>query len=1053
MPILSLPLPRRWSVVAFAAVVAGALVPYAEADPVFETVQALTAAAMNPNGTLLADAQGNLHGVTSHGGYVYQITPAGAITLEGVVRDANVRLEGTLARGGDGLLYGFSTNGGSVRCGTIFRILASGEAETLHEFDDSFTNNSCGGLTTGPDGALYGVTGSGGAQKAGTFFRVTTAGTFETLLEFGTTTARFPLGPLVAGEDGFLYGVTANGGSADFGTAFRLHTNGQIEMLASFTGTNGQYPRAGLALGEDGYFYGTTEQGGSTWTQNGQQGYGTVFRMSSNGAITTLASFGNRSISTTYQSPLVMGPGNAWYGVRPGGAINEYGSVFKLSGTQLSTVVNFNGTNGDHPAGGLTAMEDGTLYGVTNYGGPVGGGTFYRISPAGQFSVVGNFRPTGGYEPHGQLLAASDGNYYASTRLGGTNDDGTVFRMTPEGVVATLGTMSAAQTGAEPLGGLAEGPDGQLYGTTNQGGANNYGTFFRLPKAGGVPETIIPMNEATGAWPDSTPLLHPNGSLYFTTTYYGYPNSRGMLLGWSEGNPLSAISSFQGSPRPNLCLDPDSFRTMICVATAPFGTYQDSFISAILPDGSGGTDLALLLARGPENGPMITADGHLYYTVGDTIYRTKSHVFETVAKLPQAPGVFLPTAKARLVEGPDEALYGSTLDGGAMRMGYVFHVTKSGTVTVLHTFTGPDGRWPMAEMVKGQDGNLYGITMAGGRTADDRPADGGQIFRLRFDTGITTQAATKVTGTTAILHGLVYPNGHPVAAGFQYSTSASFTNAITVNVTTLPASAAETPYQLMVTGLTPGATYHVRAFAALSDKEETVNGADLPFVADGVDPAAGDAQYLFTRLDTERDDLLSPAEWAAIYVTLPKKETIFAAIDTNLDGFVSYAEFQAAQSNRTASKTIATAVERTSVFLDVDADGDGTISRAEIGKMWKPGTAAATVDVWLLKSGAGDDVAFSEWLRVKTLPNTNTFRQAATLRATRHDIAARLDTDHDSILTFAEFSHLYKAGTKTATIDTAWRAANGTARGIPSPASMTMDAFIEAAKLPKLVIY
>ncbi|MGC4016652.1 MAG: hypothetical protein QM755_19370 [Luteolibacter sp.] len=139
--------------------------------------------------------------------------------------------------------------------------------------------------------------------------------------------------------------------------------------------------------------------------------------------------------------------------------------------------------------------------------------------------------------------------------------------------------------------------------------------------------------------------------------------------------------------------------------------------------------------------------------------------------------------------------------------------------------------------------------------------------------------------------------------------------------------------------------------------------------------------------------------------------------------------------------------------MEVDTSAENEISRSELAMMWKPGTPAKTIDAYLSRANTGATIDFWEWLHARTLPSFSTYEQATAIRTTRRDIAAQLDTDHDEMITFTEFSHLYKAGTKTATIDTAWRAANTTPRGVVSPAQMTVEAFVEAAKLPKLVVY
>src|SRR5882672_7504779 len=95
-----------------------------------------------------------------------------------------------------------------------------------------------------------------------------------------------PEGAIVQGPDGALYGTTFNGGSAGLGTAYRVTTNGVVTTLASFTGTNGSAPQGGLVLGGDRVFYGTTSSGGVS-------NVGTVFKIDTNGHLSTLISFNN----------------------------------------------------------------------------------------------------------------------------------------------------------------------------------------------------------------------------------------------------------------------------------------------------------------------------------------------------------------------------------------------------------------------------------------------------------------------------------------------------------------------------------------------------------------------------------------------------------------------------------------------------------------------------------------------------------------------------------------------------------------------------------------
>jgi uncharacterized repeat protein (TIGR03803 family) len=129
------------------------------------------------------------------------------------------------------------------------------------------------------DGSLYGTTYYGGINGQGTAFKLTTNGAFTTLVSFANTNGALPQAALVCGPDGNLYGTTSGGGAFTNqigngnGTVFKLATNGTLTTLISFNGTNGANPQSSLVQGADGSFYGTTANGGAT-------GNGTVFRLS-----------------------------------------------------------------------------------------------------------------------------------------------------------------------------------------------------------------------------------------------------------------------------------------------------------------------------------------------------------------------------------------------------------------------------------------------------------------------------------------------------------------------------------------------------------------------------------------------------------------------------------------------------------------------------------------------------------------------------------------------------------------------------------------------------
>ena len=165
--------------------------------------------------------------------------------------------------------------------------------QTLFSFNGTNGASPQAALALGSDGNFYGTTGYGGITNStrtvgmGTVFKMTTNGALNTLLFFNGTNGAWPRAVLTLGNDGIFYGTTEIGGitntsdASGMGTVFQGTTNGVLTTLASFNATNGQYPMAGLTLGNDGNYYGTTMNGGLA-------NNGTVFRVATNGVLTTL---------------------------------------------------------------------------------------------------------------------------------------------------------------------------------------------------------------------------------------------------------------------------------------------------------------------------------------------------------------------------------------------------------------------------------------------------------------------------------------------------------------------------------------------------------------------------------------------------------------------------------------------------------------------------------------------------------------------------------------------------------------------------------------------
>ncbi|HVM62275.1 MAG TPA: choice-of-anchor tandem repeat GloVer-containing protein [Verrucomicrobiae bacterium] len=338
--------------------------------------------------------------------------------------------EAPLVQGLDGNLYGTTSSGTGHGLGAVFRITPAGGLTNLY----AFTGGSDGGIPSagliqGSDSNFYGTTYFGGNNTCacGTVFEMTSQGTLTTLWRFtGGTDGSEPIAKLVQGFDGNFYGTASGGGTDDWGTVFQITPQGTLTTLWQFSGgTDGGGPEAGLVQGVDSNFYGTTYEGGTN------AGFGTVFKITPQGTLTTL---------------------------------------YRFSG----------GSDGSEPEAELAQGADGNFYGTTFAGGLGGRGTIFKVSPSGTFSNV--YRFTGGGDgsgPEAPLYLASDGNFYGTAEAGGTNGFGAVFELTSAGALSNLWQFGGSD-GSYPLAGLIQGSSGFFYGTTYGGGTNADGSIFKL---------------------------------------------------------------------------------------------------------------------------------------------------------------------------------------------------------------------------------------------------------------------------------------------------------------------------------------------------------------------------------------------------------------------------------------------------------------------------------------------------------------------------------------------------------------------------------------------
>jgi uncharacterized repeat protein (TIGR03803 family) len=625
----------------------------------------------NPVAKLTLGSDGNFYGTTSipdggygagsdHVGTVFEVTPAGVLTTIhtfsalGPSPYTNAEGAGPLAAltlGPDGNFYGTTTIGGSNGVGTIFKITPAGAVTALYHFPGGFYPNRIQGtsaaLVLGNDGNFYG-SATGGDNGGGLIYRITPAGVYTVIYTFpdGASGYGYTVNTMISGTDGALYGTSqhgntnpSGGASTSLGTIFRITTDGALTFLHDFGGTgDGKYPLDALVQASDGNFYGTTSEGGPSF------GYGTVFQMTPTGAVTVLYTF----------------------------------SYTEFQGTLA----------GANPQAGLVQGSGGLLYGTTGFGDfgdtdspKVGPGTVFKITTAGDLTTLHAFI-NGGYNSVAALKEI-DKNFYGVSLFGGAHGGGTIFGLTPDGSVqATSHDFDPATEGNGPAVALVRDKQGNIFGATSQGGPGGGGTSFQA-----VPES----SRRSGITPENPLVLH---FLLFVNEVYPTGNSHefaDLILSMLDADihpPGGKALSVQAAATPT----PDVFYGVGSVGG---------------PSGAGGI---LAYTEGdsspsyPYNFGSQPNDGH--YPVG-------------------------------LVEGNDGSFYGVTTYGGPSNLGTIFKFTfnagslTTGTLETLYSFKGTgDGAAPMAGVVFGADGNLYGTTSA----ASGSDSSGlGTVFRIATD--------------------------------------------------------------------------------------------------------------------------------------------------------------------------------------------------------------------------------------------------------------------------------------------------------------------------------
>ncbi len=670
-----------------------------------------------------------------------------------------------LLQAANGLFYGTSQRGGASFSGNVFQFAPGSAPVNLYSFSGSNDGaNPFSTLVQGFDGSFYGTAYQGGAADNGTIFRLSANGVFTTLVSLDISVGDLPYAGLVFGPDSSLYGTAYQGGAGGRGTAFRVTANGALTVLYAFTnGLDGGHIAARLALGSDGNFYGTTFKGGSA-------GNGVVYRVSTNGLMTTLAAFSPATGAFPYAG-LAEGPDGKFYGVTSQGGFAGVGNIFSVTRSgQLANLYSFtNGPDGNFPVAGLLLAADGNFYGTTAYGGAYGAGTVFRFTLDGTFTPLAQFNGYNGANPQAVLAQGADGSLYGTTQNGGTDNQGVIFRLTSTGAPQISGQplsqfvfagdtvhFGVAVVGAPPLS-----YQWLKNGTNLPDGGAVFGAMTRTPVftniavADGGSYSVIISNSLGSVTSSIASLSVTSSPPYFTlqpTNQSVAPGANVTFAATALGNvPLSYQWLMNGVPLPNggkisgvttptlsvqAATEANNGSYTVIASNALDSISSTAAVLTVIPVSAPGTRLTTLYSftggvngRTP-NGLAVATNGDLYGTTqlggshlaGSVFKITTNGVLTFLASLGGTNGT---RSHAPVTLGIDGNWYGTTESDGEIGYGTVFRMTPAGALSPAHAFDYfDDGAAPFSGLIVGTDGRFYGNTSQGGTSGY------GNIFRL-----------------------------------------------------------------------------------------------------------------------------------------------------------------------------------------------------------------------------------------------------------------------------------------------------------------------------------
>lgn len=473
-----------------------------------------------------------------------------------------------------------------------------------------------------------------------------------------------------------LWGTASAGVSDNKGVIFNANDDGtgytvKYNFVTDFPGVN---PQSGLTLA-NGKFYGVTNGGGAN-------DVGLLFEYDPvNDTYTRKHDFDGTNGSYPY-SALVLANNGLLYGLTYQGGTNDYGVLYSYDPVinTFTNLISLSSSLGGRAQGNLMQASNGKLYGLTMLGGANSGGTLIEYTIAGNVLSKKVDLPTGS-SPTGELTE-SGGLLFGLTYGGGSNGVGTLFEYDPVNFTLTVrANFDGAGKGSYPNGSLVKASNGLLYGMASLGGANGFGTLFEYNTGTTTLTKKIDFNSANGALPQSKLFQASDTNLYGNTTNGG-TNNEGVLFRYVIGtNSLTVRASFSSADIGN---NPASSLTQAA----------DGKLYGVAPYG-GPTGNGTLFAYDPTN---------------DSMSKRVDFSNSSNGSNPQSG----------MVIAPNGLFYGMTSLGGANAQGVLYEydpATDTYTNKVDLSLAGTGGS-PSGSLVLASNGNLYGMTSAGGANGD-----------------------------------------------------------------------------------------------------------------------------------------------------------------------------------------------------------------------------------------------------------------------------------------------------------------------------------------------